>query len=155
MRAGAARGGSSWPVTRKMRLASLPLVFLLLRRFRSGSALPPNFFRSGSALLPHFFRSGSALPPHFLRTSSAAFPRFFRTSSAHTAAGMWRRTPVWAEPMCASHSRPTETRARSRGSARAGGRLSFGRLASYFCFGICTSTTPVFSDTTMMLLRHG
>ena len=38
--------------------------------------------------------------------------------------------PGGGRTQCASHPRPTETRARSRGSAHTGGRLSFGRLAS-------------------------
>ena len=85
--------------------------------FLTSSILLTQQFRTSSALLPQRFRTSSALPPHFFRSGSSLLPHFFRTASR-----MRRRTPLWAERMCASHSRPTETGARSRGSAHAGGR---------------------------------
>ena len=55
-------------------------------------------------------------------TSTGHGPSTFGLRSAGLGGG--------SRTQCASHPRPTETRARSRGSAHAGGRLSFGRLAS-------------------------
>ena len=102
-------------VTRKKCAPSLHhCLFSSSSFFCAASAVVPHFLlRTSSAAVPHFFRTSSAAVPHSLRASSAllpqrslTFPHFFRT-----AAEIWRRTPLWAETMCASHFRPTETRA--------------------------------------------
>ena len=76
---------------------------------------------------PHCTARREGSPAHPLLLSPlAGIPPSSTWAFGLRSAGLGGRT------QCASHPRPTETRARPRGSAHTGGCLSFGRLASFF-----------------------